>query len=72
MPETNGNTDTARADVMQLWRSWLNETERQWNTFFDQVMVMVDDEHLRKARLQLLAEIRREFREIADISRLQG
>jgi glycyl-tRNA synthetase beta chain len=42
------------------------------DTFFDKVMVMVDDEKLRMARLQLLAQIRREFREIADISRLQG
>ena len=40
--------------------------------FFDKVMVMVDDEKLRMARLQLLAQIRREFREIADISKLQG
>ena len=42
------------------------------DTFFDKVMVMVDDEKLRMARLQLLAQIRREFREIADVSRLQG
>lgn len=39
--------------------------------FFDNVMVMVDDEKLRMARLQLLAEIRHEFHQIADISRLQ-
>jgi glycyl-tRNA synthetase beta chain len=42
------------------------------DTFFDSVMVMVEDEQLRTARLQLLAQIRREFREIADISKLQG
>ncbi len=42
------------------------------DAFFDKVMVMVDDESLRTARLQLLAEIRREFRYIADVSRLQG
>ncbi len=42
------------------------------DTFFDKVMVMVDDEKLRTARLQLLAQIRREFHEIADISKLQG
>ena len=42
------------------------------DTFFDKVMVMVEDEALRTARLQLLARIRSEFREIADISRLQG
>jgi len=42
------------------------------DTFFDKVMVMVDDEKLRMARLQLLAQIRKEFREIADVSKLQG
>lgn len=42
------------------------------DAFFDKVMVMVDDENLRTARLQMLAEIRREFRQIADISRLQN
>ncbi len=25
-------------DVGQLWRTWLTETERQWNTFFNDVM----------------------------------
>ena len=33
MPE---NSDGA--DVGQLWRSWLTETERQWNSFFNEVM----------------------------------
>jgi glycyl-tRNA synthetase beta chain len=42
------------------------------DAFFDKVMVMADDANLRTARLQLLAQIRREFREIADISKLQG
>ena len=28
----------ARPDVGQLWRTWLTETERQWNTFFNDVM----------------------------------
>ncbi len=37
MAESNGSTDTARADVMQLWRNWLTETERQWNAFFNQM-----------------------------------
>ena len=35
-------------------------------------MVMVEDENLRIARLQLLATIRYEFTQIADISRLQS
>ena len=41
------------------------------DNFFDNVMVMVDDDNLRIARLQLLATIRHEFTQIADISRLQ-
>ena len=27
-----------RPDVGELWRTWLTETERQWNTFFNDVM----------------------------------
>lgn len=42
------------------------------DTFFDKVMVMVEDQSLRMARLQLLAQVRSEFREIADVSKLQG
>ena len=42
------------------------------DAFFDKTMVMVDDEKVRLARLQLLAQIRHEFQKIADISRLQG
>jgi hypothetical protein len=38
MAETNGSTDRAGADVMDLWRNWLTETERQCNGFFNQVM----------------------------------
>jgi polyhydroxyalkanoic acid synthase PhaR subunit len=39
MTQTNGNTaDAASGDVMQLWRSWLTETERQWNSFFGEVL----------------------------------
>ncbi len=33
MPESDGRTD-----VIQLWRNWLTETERQWNSFFNDVM----------------------------------
>ena len=38
--------------------------------FFDDVMVMVDDEALRANRLKLLASLRGEFLKVADISRL--
>src|SRR3989337_1936305 len=33
MPDSND-----RADVGQLWRNWLSDTERQWNAFFNDVM----------------------------------
>jgi len=33
MPEENGRTE-----VMDVWRNWLTETERQFNSFFNQVM----------------------------------
>src|SRR5213593_3581789 len=33
MPE-----DNARTEVMEVWRNWLTETERQFNSFFNQVM----------------------------------
>jgi len=38
MPETNTRTDGAAAEAMDLWRNWLTETERQWNSFFSEVM----------------------------------
>ena len=38
--------------------------------FFDDVMVMVDDESLRNNRLALLGELRALFLDVADISRL--
>jgi hypothetical protein len=33
MPDGNNHPD-----VVQLWRNWLTETERQWNAFFNDVM----------------------------------
>jgi polyhydroxyalkanoic acid synthase PhaR subunit len=38
MPESDTRTDGAGADTMELWRNWLTETERQWNSFFSEVM----------------------------------
>lgn len=35
MPEANGS---GRTDVVDLWRNWLTETERQWNSFFNEVL----------------------------------
>jgi glycyl-tRNA synthetase beta chain len=40
--------------------------------FFDEVMVMADDERLRDNRLALLAQLRNLFLRVADLSRLQG
>jgi len=38
MPETSTRTDGAAGEPMELWRNWLTETERQWNSFFAEVM----------------------------------
>ncbi|TMB98648.1 MAG: hypothetical protein E6J42_05460 [Chloroflexi bacterium] len=38
MADPNGNREAGRTDVMELWRNWLTETERQWNSFFSEVM----------------------------------
>ncbi|MBC7943792.1 MAG: glycine--tRNA ligase subunit beta [Burkholderiales bacterium] len=40
------------------------------DAFFDSVMVMVDDPALRQNRLGLLADLRREMNQVADISKL--
>ena len=33
MPDSNNGPDLG-----QLWRNWLTETERQWNSFFNDIM----------------------------------
>lgn len=38
MADGNGRTDSANADIADLWRGWLTETERQLNGFFNEVM----------------------------------
>lgn len=38
MPAQNGTSQNATADLMEMWRSWLNETERQLNGFFGDVL----------------------------------
>ena len=48
----------------------LAELRSTVDTFFDDVMVMVDDDSLKNNRLAILAELRALFLEIADISRL--
>jgi glycyl-tRNA synthetase beta chain len=48
----------------------LAELREPVDRFFDDVMVMVDDASLRNNRLALLNEIRMQFLDVADISRL--
>jgi glycyl-tRNA synthetase beta chain len=42
------------------------------DAFFDDVMVMVDDQALREARLRLLNRLSELFLQVADVSKLQG
>jgi glycyl-tRNA synthetase beta chain len=48
----------------------LAELRAPVDTFFDKVLVMVDDAALRANRLALLAQLRAAFMEVADISAL--
>lgn len=48
----------------------LSTLRKPVDTFFDDVMVMTDDEEVRRNRLALLTELRALFLNIADISRL--
>ena len=48
----------------------LAQLRRHVDTFFDQVMVMVDDDAIKQNRLALLARLRRLFLAVADISLL--
>ena len=48
----------------------LSSLRQPVDTFFDEVMVMTDDETLRRNRLALLSELRALFLNIADVSRL--
>jgi hypothetical protein len=34
MSDSNGRTDSTRAEAADAWRKWLTETERQFNGFF--------------------------------------
>jgi len=48
----------------------LSSLRQAVDTFFDEVMVMTDDDAVRQNRLALLAELRAQFLNIADVSRL--
>jgi glycyl-tRNA synthetase beta chain len=58
----SGDFDRAIMELLRL--------RRPIDDFFDDVMVMVDDEGLRNMRLGLLAEVRRLFLRIADFARV--
>lgn len=49
----------------------LAELREPVDTFFEKVMVMVDDKDLRINRLSMLAKLRELFLQVADISLLQ-
>jgi glycyl-tRNA synthetase beta chain len=49
----------------------LTQLKSAIDNFFDQVMVMVDDEQVKTNRLTLLKLIKNSFDEVADISVLQ-
>lgn len=57
-----GNYTAALAEISKL--------RPAVDTFFDKVMVMVEDEHLRAARLALLQSLLRSFSTIADFSEI--
>ena len=69
---------SARRDIEPLVRERayedslrrLAELRTPIDSFFDDVMVMTDDEALRDNRLALLGELRALFLDVADISRL--
>ncbi len=64
------------ADALQTSRDYGRELgglaalREPVDRFFDQVMVMADDEHLRRNRLSLLLQLRALFLRVADVARL--
>ena len=50
----------------------LAELRPDVDCFFDEVMVMVDDEALKNNRLALLEQLLQSFRKVADFSRIQS
>ena len=80
--ETNlfQSMETAVAEVEPLFNSGdyeqalkaLAQLREPVDSFFDEVMVMADDEVLRNNRLALLAQLQRLFSHVADLGRLQS
>ena len=61
----------AQHDYTEAWRE-LAALKPPIDRFFDDVMVMTDDEAVRANRLVLLGELRTLFLGIADVSRLSA
>jgi glycyl-tRNA synthetase beta chain len=67
--EKNAAKLYAASQYVELLKD-LAELHQPVNRFFDEVMVMVEDDDLRHNRLTLLAKLRQLFLQVADISRL--
>jgi glycyl-tRNA synthetase beta chain len=65
-------TENKRAGRYQEALEEIAGTRKAVDRFFEEVMVMAEDEAVRKNRLGLLAELLREFTTIADFSELGG
>lgn len=61
----------AQGDHLEALRALVG-LKPEVDRFFDGVMVMVDDERLKRNRLQLLARLARLFTSVADISHIQA
>jgi glycyl-tRNA synthetase beta chain len=61
----------AQGDYLQGLNQ-LAELRPAVDRFFDEVMVMVDDEQLKNNRLALLDQLLQSFRMVADFSRIQS
>jgi glycyl-tRNA synthetase beta chain len=65
-------TEHKRAGRYQEALEEIAGTRKAVDRFFEEVMVMAEDEAVRKNRLALLAELLREFTTIADFAELGG
>jgi len=65
-------SDQVRRGDYQSALSQLAALRQPVDSFFDNVMVMVDDKKLRDNRIALLNNLHQQFLQIADISKLQG
>ena len=54
MPAQNGtSSQNTSSDMMEMWRTWLNETERQLNGFFGEVLGKPALSDLKEGKLTL-------------------